>query len=255
MKVTLYGMRHSHAVLAARLMLERKGLEHNVRDAFPGLHPIVVKAAGFPGRTVPALRLGDDLVQGSLEIARVLEERFPAAPLYPADPDRRTAVQEAERWGHDELQPVATRVFRWAGAVDNRVRAWMASEVIGWPLGRVLGHAFTPVMAYYAAVVDADADAVRRDLAGLPAKLDHVDRLIASGVVGGPEVTAADCQIVAVLRLLAAHEDLLPLMADRPSGRLALERVPHYPPGPHPSRPVPAALPPEWLPARPATGA
>lgn len=249
MTVTLYGMRHSHAVLAARLMLERKELAHNVRDVLPGLHPLVVRAAGFPGRTVPALRLGDQLVQGTLEISRVLDEQVAGPPLFPQDPQARRAVQEAERWAHDELQPIATRVFRWAGAVDNRVRAWMASEVIGWPLGNVLGHGFTPVMAYYASVVGADADRVRRDLEGLPAKLAHVDALMADGVLGGAEVNAADCQVLAVLRLLAAHEDLHPLVSASRGGGLALERVPHYPPGPAASRPVPAVLPPEWIPA------
>ncbi len=249
MKVTLYGMRHSHPVLAARLMLERKGLRHNVRDVFPGLHPIVVKAAGFPGRTVPALRLGDELVQGTLNISRALDARIADAPLFPPDASQRAAVEAAERWAHDELQPVATRVFRWAGAEDNRVRAWMASEVIGWPLGSVLGHAFTPVMAYYAAVVDADAEQVRRDLEGLPDKLRHADGLLASGVLGGPQMNAADCQVVAILRLLAAHEDLHPLVASSRVGRIALERVPHFPPGPAPSRPVPAVLPTAWVPA------
>lgn len=249
MKVTLYGMRHSHAVLAARLMLERKGLRRDVRDAFPGLHPIVVRAAGFPGRTVPALRLGDELVQGTLNISRALDGRFAGAPLFPSDAEQRTAVEQAERWAHDELQPVATRIFRWAGAVDNRVRAWMASEVIGWPLGSVLGHAFTPVMAYYAGVVGADADRVRLDLEGLPGKLQHADGLLAAGVLGGPQTNAADCQVVAILRLLGAHEDLRPLVASSRVGRIALDRVPHFPPGPAPSRPVPAVLPAAWVPA------
>lgn len=251
MIVTLYGMRHSHPVLAARLMLEHKGLEHNVRDAFPGLHPFVVRTAGFPQRTVPALRLGDRMVQGTLNISRALDEVVEGAPLLPADPARRAAVEDAERWGHDELQPVATRVFRWAGAVDNRVRAWMASEVIGWPAGTVLGQAFTPVMAYYASVVGADATRVRQDLQELPAKLDYVDGLIDAGVLGGTEANAADCQILAALRLLAAHEDLLPLLTSRRCGRLALARVPHFPPGPDAARPVPAVLPAEWLPSPP----
>ncbi|WP_354698996.1 hypothetical protein DSM112329_04696 [Paraconexibacter sp. AEG42_29] len=249
MIVTLYGMWHSHPVLAARLMLERKGLEHNVRDALPGLHPLAVRAAGFPGRTVPAMRLGDRMVQGTLSISRALDEVVPAAPLFPADPGARAAVEAAERWGHDELQPVATRVFRWAGATDNRVRAWMATEVIGWPLGSVLGHGFTPVMAYYASIVGADSAAVRADLAGLPALLDRADALIADGVLGGPDVNAADCQVLASLRLLAAHEDLRPLLEARRCGRLALARVPNFPPGPDATRPVPAVLPREWLPA------
>jgi glutathione S-transferase len=247
--VTLYGMRHSHPVLAVRLMLDRKQLRHNVRDVLPGLHPVVVRAAGFPGRTVPALRLGDRLVQGSLDISRALDETVPDRPLFPADPEARAAVEAAERWAHDELQPVATHVFRWAGRVDNGVRAWMASEVLGWPAPLLLGHAFTPVLAYYAAIVGADADAVREDLARLPQLLDRADALFDEGVLGGPERTAACCHVLASLRLLMAHAELAPIIAARRCGQAALAATPHFPPGPRAAATVPPALPPEWLPA------
>lgn len=250
MVVTLYGMKHSHPVLAARLMLARKGIAYNVRDILPGLHPVAVRAAGFPGRTVPALRLGDRHVQGTLAISRALDEVVPAAPLFPADPQQRAAVVEAEQWGHDELQTVAMRVFRWAGAQDNGVRAWMASEVMGWPAPVVFGYGFKPVMVYYAHIVDAHADQVREDLGGLAAKLDHADRLIDAGVIGGPQPNAADCQILAALRLLLAHEDLRPVLLSWRCGRAALELVPEFPvPPPAAPAPVPAALPPAWLPA------
>lgn len=248
MIATLYGMKHSHPVLAARLMLDRKQLPHNVRDVLPGLHPFVVRAAGFPGRTVPALRVDDRLVQGTLAISRMLDELEPLRPLFPSDPADRAAVEAAERWGHDELQPIATRIFRWAGRTDNGVRAWMASEVLGWPAPTLLGHGFAPVMAYYAQIVDADAAHVERDLTDLPSKLDRADELIAAGVLGSDERNAADCQVLACLRLLMAHEELRPMIDRRPCGQAALRAVPHFPPGPRASVPVPAALPPEWLP-------
>ncbi len=248
MIVTLYGMRHSHPVLAARLMLDRKALAYNVRDVLPGLHPVVVRAAGFPGRTVPALRLGDRLVQGSMKISLALDDVVPARPLFPADADRRAAVQDAERWAHDELQPVATRVFRWAGRVDNGVRAWMASEVLGWPAPALLGHGFTPVMVYYARIVGAEAARVQQDLASLPAKLDHADALLDAGVLGGAERNAADCQVLACLRLLMAHAELRPIVGSWRCGQAALDAVPNFPPGPRASALVPAALPAQWLP-------
>jgi glutathione S-transferase len=246
---TLYGMRHSHTVLTVRLMLEHKGLRHNVRDVLPGLHPVVVRAAGFPGRTVPAMRLGDELVQGSLNIARALDELVPSPALFPADPAARAAVESAERWAHDELQPLASRIFRWAGLVDNGVRAWMASEVLGWPAPRLLGHGFTPVMSYYARIIGADAAQVRQDLARLPEILAHADALVDAGVLGTGERNAADCHVLADLRLLAAHEDLAPLVGASRCGQAALKAVPHFPPGSTASAPVPAALPPEWVPA------
>lgn len=250
MRLTLYAIKHSHPVLAARLMLRAKGLPWTERDALPGLHPIVVRMAGFDDRTVPALVLGDRYVQGTLAISRALDELVPDPPLFGRDPAERAAIEAAERWGHDELQRVAARVFRWAGMRDNRVRAWIADQVIGWPAPVACGIAFQPVMAYYARVIGADAGQVRADLAALPSLLDHADGLVTDGVLGGPDVTAADAQVLASLRLLMHHADLRPAIADRPCGRLALERLPDFPGAPVGAyAPVPAVLPPEWLPA------
>jgi hypothetical protein len=53
-KARLYGMAYSHPVLAARLMLERAGLEYEAWNILPGLHAPVVRAAGF--QTVQLLR-------------------------------------------------------------------------------------------------------------------------------------------------------------------------------------------------------
>lgn len=60
------------------------------------------------------------------------------------------------------------------------------------------------MMAYYARIVDADR--VRQDLHDLPAKLDHADALFEASVVGTAERNAADCPILAYLRMLMAHE-------------------------------------------------
>ncbi|MCW3038242.1 MAG: Glutathione S-transferase domain protein [Solirubrobacterales bacterium] len=249
--VTLYGMKHSHPVLAARLMLRRKGISYNTRDILPGLHAAVVRFAGFPGPTVPAMQLGGHKVQGTLDISRALDEAFPQSPLFPADPAQRAAVEEAERWAHEHLQPIAMRVFRWAGETDNGVRAWMASEVMHWPAADVLGYGFKPVMMYWARVVNARADQVRNDLGDLPARLEHADQLMHDGVIGSDELNAADCQVYASLRLLAAHEDLHPLVTSYHCGRRALELVPDFPiaaAGERPATSVPAALPTQWLP-------
>ena len=46
------------------------------------------------------------------------------------------------------------------------------------------------------------AEQLAEDLAGLPAKLDHVDALADDGVIGGEQATAADLQIGATIRVL-----------------------------------------------------
>src|SRR5687767_7058376 len=107
-------MELSHPGHAVRLMLEHKGIEHRVTDLPPGTHPVLVRAVGFRGYTVPALKLEGRRLQHSLEISRELERIKPDPPLFPADPELRAKVEEAERWGEAELQPVPRRITRWS---------------------------------------------------------------------------------------------------------------------------------------------
>jgi glutathione S-transferase len=51
---------------------------------------------GFPGKTVPAIRIDHAEVQGSTAIALALDSLVPSPPLFPSDPERRAAVLEAE---------------------------------------------------------------------------------------------------------------------------------------------------------------
>jgi glutathione S-transferase len=254
MKAHIYGMKHSHPALAARMALERTGVPFEAHDLFPGLHGVVVRARGFPAWTVPALEIDGRKVQGTLAIARELDRVAPDAGLFPRDPERRRAVEEAERFGHDELQPIARRVFRWTGERNNAVRAWMAREVIGTPAPTLVGHAFKPAMFFFGRIVSKADDAqVRTDLTRLPGLMDHIDGLIEDGTIGSDTPNVADLQILTSLRLLMAHEDLRPSIAPRPCGQAALRLIPDFPrSGSDALPPVPAALPPEWLPAFPA---
>lgn len=251
MRTHLYGMKHSHPVLASRMALELTGIPFEPHDVLPGLHGVVVRAKGFRAWTVPALIIGGRRVQGTLAIARELDRLAPDAGLFPRDAERRWAVEEAERFGHDELQPLARRVFRWAGMRDNAIRAWMARYVVGLPAPQLAGYAFVPVMVFFARHVSkAGARQVREDLARLPELLDRTDALVEDGTIGGGRPNAADLQILTSIRLLIAHEDLRPLVAPRPCGRAALRLIPDFPrSGRDALPPVPAALPPEWLPS------
>jgi glutathione S-transferase len=246
----LYGMKHSHPVLASRIALERTGIPFDAHDVLPGLHGLVVRAHGFPAWTVPALEIGGRRVQGTLAIARELHRLAPAAGLFPDDAEERRAVEAAERFGHDELQALARRVFRWAGIRHNSVRAWMARYVVGLPAAPLAGYAFTPVMVFFGRFVSkASAAQVRRDLARLPGLLDRADALVEAQTIGGDVPNAADLQILTSIRLLMAHEDLRPFIAPRPCGRAALRLIPDFPrSGRDALPPVPAALPPAWLP-------
>ncbi|PWU17397.1 MAG: glutathione S-transferase [Candidatus Rokuibacteriota bacterium] len=238
--VRLYALNVSHPSVAAHLMLERKRISHRVLNIQPGFHPLLVRLAGFPGNTVPALEIGGRRVQGSLAISRALEALQPLPPLFPVDSDARNAVEEAEAWGERVLQPMPRRMYRW-GLTRNRELRRRLLEASGMPAPGLTAAMNGPLAGAFAAAIGADDDQVRRDVRELPAQLDHVDALIFEGVIGNPEPNAADFQIAATIRVMLSFHDLAPMVAWRPAAELALRLVPEWPDE------VPRFLPDEWL--------
>jgi glutathione S-transferase len=240
MDAVLYGMRISNASLTALGAMRVKRLRFRFRDLVPGFHPGFVRMFGFSGWTVPALRIDGRRIQGSLDIVRELEALFPELPLFPADPKRRLAVEEAEAWGEGELQDIPRRIFRWATVHDLAMRRWLVGDVAGLPVPAVMCRVGAPLSQLLARNSGASDAVVRADVEGLRATLDHVDGLIAAGTIGGETPNAADLQIFPSVRSLLAFADLREMVAARPCGAAALRVFPDYPD-------VPPTLPADWL--------
>src|SRR3954453_10910741 len=220
MSVKLYSISVSHPARAAGLMLRHKGIEHEIVEVMPGSQRALMRMRGFPEGTVPGLEIDGRKVQGSLEISRALEELKPDPPLFPGDPDQRAAVEEAERWGEAVLQPVPRDIFRWCVARDRNLRL-VLGKLTGVPAPEVGAVLMRPVAWYYARIVSGATDeSVRAELAALPEHLDHADRLIADGVIGGNQPNAADFQIALSVRLFLNFTQLRPLAEGRPAAEL-----------------------------------
>ena len=237
MATRLYVIPISNPSGAGAAMMRHKRISHRVVSVMPGLHPFLVRLAGFERPTVPALEIEGHKVQGSREIARFLDELAPDPPLFPADPDARAAVEEAERWGERVLQPVPRRLFRYLMQTSEEARLWVGGDVIGLPGGRVLQFAFLPVIGQLARISHADEATVRATVRDLPALLDHVDALIADGTIGGAEPNAADFQILASVRVLLEFEDLGNLLEGRAGASAARLLYPGW------EGPIPRGLP------------
>jgi glutathione S-transferase len=237
MATRLYVIPISNPSGAGAAMMRHKRISHRVVSVMPGLHPFLVRLAGFERPTVPALEIEGHKVQGSREIARFLDELAPDPPLFPADPDARAAVEEAERWGERVLQPVPRRLFRYLMQTSEEARLWVGRDVIGLPGGRVLQFAFLPVIVHLARISHADEATVRATVRDLPALLDHVDELIADGTIGGAEPNAADFQILASVRVLLEFEDLGHLLEGRAGAPAARLLYPDW------DGPIPSGLP------------
>ena len=227
MGITLYSMEISHPARAAGLMLDHKGLEYQLVDIPTGMQPFALRAVGFRGATVPAMKINGRKVQGSTRIARVLDETRPEPPLFPADPEARRAVEEAETWGESVYQPVPRRIFRFIAAQDTQLRAWLAADA-GFPLPGVTARLSRPLSSWLARTAGAESEQVKTDLRELPAHLDRVDALIADGTLDGESLNAADFQIATTTRSLHSLRPLRELVAGRPAERHAMRVVPDF---------------------------
>jgi glutathione S-transferase len=245
---TLYVIPGSHACRSAMLMLEHKQVPYRRVDIVTLLHPLVVRLCGFDaggqtrsagGRhtfglrlgdrlgTVPALAANGDRISTNYRIARFLDERHAARPLFPPDPERRAAVEEAERWANETLQMEARRIA--AGGILGDPAAFARSTGDG-RLGYLLyKRALTRrlIIPQLARRVFAAGPRAERELRSeLPAMLDRIDRWIADGVLGGTEPNAADFMVAPSLALILYRPDLMRLFENRPAMALVDRLLP-----------------------------
>jgi glutathione S-transferase len=242
MHATVYAVAASHPVRAALLMLDHKGIPYTRKDMPNVVVRPMLRAMGFPGPTVPAVKFDDGTkVQTTRALARKLDEMRPEPPLFPPDPDRRAAVEAAEKWGDEVLQPMPRRLA-WAALKRDRsgLLTFMEGPIMGIP-PKLAAKTAAPLVAGSARINKATDDNVRADLISLPGVLDQVDDLIANGVIGGDQPNAADFQILTSVRLLMCFDDLRADLDGRPAAREAQRLVPDYP-----GR-IPPVFPADWL--------
>jgi glutathione S-transferase len=245
MTTRLYVIPGSHPAITARLMLDFKGIEYKRTDLMPVVAKGALRAVGFPRTTVPALKIGGEKIQGSREIARALDRIQPDPPLFPADPDARAAVEDAERFGDERLQHPIRQLLWWGFKREKEnLRSYSEGAHLGVPIDLAIKTG-APLVALSARLNEASDASARAALAALPELLDRVDAYIAAGTIGNPERNAADFQIATSIGLALTLDDLKPLIEPRPAGTLAHEIVPNYPGH------TPPILPPAWLPAAP----
>jgi len=226
--LTLYVIHGSHPCASVEAGLRLKGLEYRTVYVQFGLSSLT-QTVRFGKRTVPGLTVGPQRVSGSRLILRALDGLVPDPPLVPSDPQLRAAVDEADLWGDDVLQDQV----RWI-AVDAIRREPSVALDYGSKSAPPLPAAAIPAASRALFItemtlVGAPPDRVRNEyLPALPGHLDHVDELIADGVLGGDQVNVADCQVAGSIRLLQTFEDLREAIDARPCGQLARRLCPEY---------------------------
>ena len=219
-RVLLYTIPGSHACRSAMLMLEHKEIPWRVREMVPGVQTTTMRARGFPGRTVPAIKFDGTRVQTNRKIARFLDELQPDPPLVPRE--RRETVERAELFNDGILQTITRRLVL---AVARRDGSCGATG----RLGPILAHSnwrrrIAASGAYRYFGVDQEVE--RLDLDALPGVLDHVDGLVEAGDLNGDELTAADFEVGPSLALGAYRSDVRGQFTSRPSWALVERLLP-----------------------------
>jgi glutathione S-transferase len=253
-KAKLYVLLGAHPSRTAILMLEHKGIAYETVELPPISQPIAMRLLGFKADpsfsrlvdggsppllrladrlgTVPALRLGERRVMTNRKIARFLDELVPDPPLFPEDPERRQAVEEAERWGDEVLQMAARRLVVAGVVLGGELLNDGADGRLGPLLYRrkAMRRATAHVIARIAFRVNAETEATL--LSELPQMLDRVDAWIADGVLDGEELNAADYMIAPSLAVLTYRPDLAKEIERRP----AISLLDRLLPDPHSTR-------------------
>ena len=217
----LYVIPASHPVADGDDDARRQGIPYKRVDLMPVIAKGALRALGFPGITVPALKIDGRKVQGSREIARELDRIKPDPPLLPADPAARAAVEQAERLGRrgapagrppDPLERAAARPR--AARLLLRGRAARRSDRARREDRPAAGRRSRP-----GSTRPTDEN-VRADLAALPGMLQRSTTGSPTARSAASSSNAADLQIATSVRLLMTLQDLRD--ADRrPAGRRA----------------------------------
>ncbi len=229
MSARLYVVPGSHPCMAARLMLESRGVEYKRSDLVTPLHRPAVRVLGFPGITVPAMKVDGLKIQGTGAIARWLDSTTPGPPLVPEDPDLRRRAEEAEEWADEDLQQPVRRTLLWALTESDRraIQTFLEDARVGVP-APILARTARPFLKAAARMNEATPERRRADLATFPSQFDRIDGYIADGTIGGEVPNVADFQIAASIRLLMCMDDFRPALEARPVGQHALRVVPEF---------------------------
>ncbi len=226
-KLKFYMFPGSNSVMTGRLMLEHKGIDYKEVKLMPGPHAFIMLALGFQTMGVPAIKFGGRRVQGTRWIARYLDEIVPDRPLFPADPARRRAVQDAERWGED-FQNATRRIFYFAARRDRDAFASLMAPRRSRPMRIALRIGRPLIVRLATGAHRASDDAAREDLELLGERLDQIDAWIEQGLLNGPQLNAADFQIAPNISGLLLSDDLARFIRGRPAAAFADRVAPGY---------------------------
>ena len=195
----LYGFTVSHYAEKARWALDYKRIEHEWIPLLPGPHAFVVRRIA-PLTTVPVLRDGDTVVQGSGEILDYVESHYPERSLTPAsEDDRRTALGLERRFDRD-VGETTRRIFYSHALPNRRLTLWLFKQGGPWWASAFYALSYPVVARVISRMYETTPENVKTDedrLARLFAEME--ERLQGHRYLVGDRFSRADLTLAALL--------------------------------------------------------
>jgi glutathione S-transferase len=219
---TLWHLEVSHFSEKARWALDFKRVRHIRRAPLPGAHiPLALFLTGGERTTLPILQVDGRTIADSTAVIAALEERHPAPPLYPADPELRRRTLELEDFFDEELGPHVRLLAFHELARDPERYAMMMERTAPRPLARrpAAAAAYGRFLTGLRWSVHDEAAAELARVKVLAA-LDRLELELGSGDhLVGDAFTVADLTAAALLNPLVLPDGgPLPTDIPRPSG-------------------------------------
>lgn len=196
--VELYTFAISHFSEKVRWVLDLEGIPYEEKQLLPGLHPFTTRRLARKA-SVPVLRQGHIVIQGSAAIVRALPGIFGARRLEPAA-TIATACDELETMA-DQAFGVGVQKIAYGALLQRRQRM-----IELWSLGRApwakLFYAVTyPLLALLVRrMYRAYPEEVERAKAAFRRALDRTDGLLANNAfLLGDSLTRADVCVAALI--------------------------------------------------------
>lgn len=177
MGLRLYTFAISHFAEKARWALDHKGIDYVERVLLPGSHFFVVRRMA-PDTTVPVLRDGETVIQGSSQIIDYVDAKWPKTPLTPTMPDSRTSAIDLERWLDVEFGTTLRRVVYFHVLANRQLVTGLFTQRGPWWGPAFYGALFPVVRLGIRRMYAIKPESAARDRARIDAGLERIDELL-----------------------------------------------------------------------------
>jgi glutathione S-transferase len=217
----LWHLKVSHYNEKVRWALDHKRIPHVRRAVIPGGHQRVAKRL-TGGLTFPVLELDGRAIGDSTRIIEALEQRYPAAPLYPTDPLEWQRALELEEFFDEEFGPFSRLLVLHHLLPDAGLLLSTFTPDLRGPRRLVARAIFPAVRKRVAREFGIDATAVAEAFDKLHATGRRFRaEVLPSGYLVGDRLTVADLTLASLLAPLVAPEQFPYVQPQRDHPRLA----------------------------------